>query len=122
MIYDILDKVPPKGSEQRYDPNCFDPNYDYGGMIFNKTIRLDFCPKLELNYDLQDLVTIPVHVPICLIPLSPLFIIRVISGRVLNNMPRSIPDLDSMVETVVNLLMVTDSNHQTQPTHQVQKI
>ena len=31
MIYDILDKVPPKGSEQRYDPNCFDPNYDYGG-------------------------------------------------------------------------------------------
>ena len=31
MIYDILDKVPPKGSEQRYDPNMFDPNYDYGG-------------------------------------------------------------------------------------------
>lgn len=31
MIYDILDKVPPKGSEQRYDPNCFDQTYDYGG-------------------------------------------------------------------------------------------
>ena len=32
-IYDILEKVPPKGSEQRYDPNCFDPSYDYGGTI-----------------------------------------------------------------------------------------
>ena len=35
MIYDILEKVPPKGSEQRYDPNCFDPTYDYGGKYLN---------------------------------------------------------------------------------------
>ena len=34
MIYDILEKVPPKGSEQRYDPNNFDPSYDYGGKYF----------------------------------------------------------------------------------------
>ena len=33
MIYDILEKVPPKGSEQRYDPNNFDPSYDYGGKF-----------------------------------------------------------------------------------------
>jgi heterogeneous nuclear ribonucleoprotein K len=33
MIYDILEKVPPKGSEQRYDPNCFDSTYDYGGKL-----------------------------------------------------------------------------------------
>lgn len=35
MIYDILDKVPPKGSEQRYDPNCFDQTYDYGGFGYD---------------------------------------------------------------------------------------
>lgn len=39
MIYDILDKVPPKGSEQRYDPNCFDPNYDYGGFGYDPRAR-----------------------------------------------------------------------------------
>lgn len=35
MIYDILEKVPPKGSEQRYDPNCFDQTYDYGGFGYD---------------------------------------------------------------------------------------
>jgi predicted RNA-binding protein YlqC (UPF0109 family) len=35
MIYDILEKVPPKGSEQRYDPNCFDSTYDYGGFGYD---------------------------------------------------------------------------------------
>lgn len=35
MIYDILEKVSPKGSEQRYDPNCFDPTYDYGGFGYD---------------------------------------------------------------------------------------
>lgn len=43
MIYDILEKVPPKGSEQRYDPNCFDPTYDYGGFGFDP--RAYFVPR-----------------------------------------------------------------------------
>ena len=42
MIYDILDKVPPKGSEQRYDPNCFDQTYDYGGTILHPRIWSEF--------------------------------------------------------------------------------
>jgi len=35
MIYDILERVPAKGNEQRYDPNMFDPTYDYGGYGFD---------------------------------------------------------------------------------------
>ena len=42
MIYDILDKVPPKGSEQRYDPNCFDQTYDYGGKNFSGHYTTNF--------------------------------------------------------------------------------
>ena len=39
MIYDILERVPAKGNEQRYDPNMFDPTYDYGGDYSFKSIK-----------------------------------------------------------------------------------
>ena len=52
MIYDILEKVPPKGSEQRYDPNNFDPSYDYGGKYFiliKKKFELHTLPTKKHN-------------------------------------------------------------------------
>jgi hypothetical protein len=66
----------------------------------------------------EDLVTIPVPVPICPIPRFPLSIIRVILARGLNNMPQSIPDPVNMVVMEINRRMEIDSNHQMQPTHQ----
>ena len=47
MIYDILDKVPPKGSEQRYDPNCFDQTYDYGGKEFRSFVQSTRNPRTQ---------------------------------------------------------------------------
>ena len=39
MIYDILERVPAKGNEQRYDPNMFDPTYDYGGLLIKSYLQ-----------------------------------------------------------------------------------
>ena len=53
MIYDILEKVPPKGSEQRYDPNNFDPSYDYGGKYFiliKNKLELHTLPTKNIIY------------------------------------------------------------------------
>ena len=27
----VLDTVPPRGPTHEYDPECYDPTYDYGG-------------------------------------------------------------------------------------------
>lgn len=51
MIYDILERVPAKGNEQRYDPNMFDPSYDYGGFGFDpRTSGEQFMPYARPPY------------------------------------------------------------------------